>query len=378
MRFLDAGESHGRMLVAIVEGMPSNLEVDVSYINHELNMRQHGFGRGDRMKIEKDSVEIVSGISNGKTTGGPVTLIIQNRDYQNWEHLLNSKDRKKILRPRPGHADLSGAIKYNLDDIRDVIERSSARETAIRTAVGALASVFLREFGICAFSRVIQIGSVKDNNMADKADYAFAEKSEVMCSNAEVENLMIQEIVSASKRGDTLGGRFEVVIKNVPPGIGSYVHWDRRLDSRIAGAVMGIQGIKAVEIGNALSGIELSGSKFHDEIYYSQDKGYYRKTNNSGGIEGGMSNGEDIIIRAVMKPIPTLRVPLKSVDINTKNEEDAIFERSDVCSVPAAGIVARNVCMWEIADMVREKFGGDSMEETVSNFNSYIAYVKSR
>lgn len=378
MRFLDAGESHGRMLVAIVEGMPSNIEIDKSFIDAELARRQQGFGRGGRMRIEKDRVEIVSGVIGGRTTGAPVTLIIHNKDYENWEHILKNCESDKVLMPRPGHADLNGVLKYNLDNIRYVIERSSARETAIRTAVGALASLMLKELGINAVNRVIQIGKVKEEACMGREGFLYAEKSDIMCPNPEMEREAINEIKNAAENGDTLGGRFEIAITNVPPGIGSYVHWDRRLDSRLAGAVMGIQGIKAVEIGNAIEGIELPGSLFHDEIFYSDEDGYYRNTNNSGGIEGGVSNGQDIILRAFMKPIPSIKKSLSSVNIETKQPEKAVFERSDTCAVPAASIVAKNVCMWEIACAVLEKFGGDSMGELLSNYTSFISGLKRR
>lgn len=378
MRFLDAGESHGRALVAIVEGMPSNMDIDASIINYELKKRQCGFGRGGRMKIESDTVDILTGVRNGKTTGAPITLIINNKDYNNWERVINNAEAEKVLCPRPGHADLNGALKYNFDDIRNVIERSSARETAIRTAVGALASIFLKKFGIYARSRVIQIGLVKDNTGTEGADFNFAENSETMCSDLKYNEAMISEINSARDKGDTLGGRFEVVISNVPVGVGSYAQWDRRLDARLASAIMSIQGIKAVEIGNGEESAGIYGSKFHDEIFYSQDRGYYRKTNNAGGIEGGISGGEDVIIRASMKPIPTLKVPLMSVDIESKNGVSAAFERSDVCAVPSASIVGRNACMWEIACAMGEKFGGDSMEEITSNYRQYLDYLHQR
>lgn len=378
MRFLDAGESHGRMLTAIVEGLPSNIEIDKAFIDYELSKRQQGFGRGGRMKIENDTVDIVSGVIRGRTTGAPITLILHNKDYVNWKKVFDENITEKVLIPRPGHADLDGILKYNLDDIRAVIERSSARETAIRTAVGALASMMLKNLGIRVSSRVLQVGKAVDEIDAESADFDYAEKSELMCSNTEVEEKVLDEIKSVMEKGDTLGGKFEVVIKNVPPGLGSYVQWDRRLDSRLAGAVMGIQGIKAVEIGNAFSSLEHTGSSFHDEICYSRERGYFRKTNNSGGIEGGVSNGEDIIIHAVMKPIPTLKMPLSSVNIETKEEVDAAYERSDTCAVASAGIVARNVCMWEIACAVIEKFGGDCIEELLSNYSDYMKSVENR
>ncbi|KPU42259.1 chorismate synthase [Oxobacter pfennigii] len=375
MRYLDAGESHGEMFVAVVEGMPSNLIIDEDLINYELEKRQGGYGRGGRMKIEKDKINIVTGVRQGKTTGAPITLIIRNKDYENWKEKLNDPLNEKIQRPRPGHADLNGIIKYDLDDIRDIIERSSARQTSIRTSVGALATVFLKNFNIKVHSRVVQIGSAIDNSPVTEEGIKIAEASDLMCSSKECEEKMIEEITLAQEKGDTLGGKIEIIIKNVPAGLGSHVQWDKKLDARLAGAMMSIQGIKAVEIGMGSEVANLHGSKVHDEIYYSKDKGYYRGTNNAGGIEGGMSNGEDIIIRVSMKPIPTLRVPLSSVDISTKEACKAVFERSDVCAVPAAGVVARNAAMWEIACAVMEKFGGDSMKETTNNFNSYKEQV---
>lgn len=378
MRFLDAGESHGRFLTAIVEGMPSNIQIDVSKINYELERRQKGFGRGGRMSIERDEVEIVSGISLGKTTGAPITLIIRNRDYENWKETLSDPKRDKMLRPRPGHGDLNGIIKYDLDDIRDVLERASARETAVRTAVGALASIFLGYFNITVKSRVVQIGNVKDDTDIDDADFKYAEASDMMCSNETFEETVIEEIKKAKDKGDTLGGKFEVIVENVPPGIGSYSQWDRKLDGKLAGALMSIQGIKMVEIGGGGDSSGILGSKFHDEIYYSNDIGYYRKSNNAGGIEAGISNGEDIIIRATMKPIPTLKIPLASVDISTKEPNIAAFERSDICAVPSASVVARNVCMWEIACAFLDKFGGDSIGEILESYQRYMEYLKEK
>jgi chorismate synthase len=281
--------------------------------------------------------------------------------------------REAVTRPRPGHADLNGVLKYNLKDIRDVIERASARETAMRTAVGAFAAVFLKQFGIRDRSRVIQIGRVIDRTPSETLDFDYIENSQVMCSNPECEQDMMEEIKRAYEKGDSLGGRFEVVISNVPIGIGSYTQWDRKLDTRLAGAVMSIQGIKAVEMGNGFESALIPGSKFHDEICYTKSRGFYRLSNNAGGVEGGISNGEDIIVRASMKPIPTLRIPLRSVDIFTGEPAEAVFERSDVCAVTAAGIVARNACMWEIACSFLDKFGGDSIEEVTANYQRYIS-----
>lgn len=319
-RFLTAGESHGKCLTAIIEGLPSGLDIDVEFINSELKRRQQGYGRGDRMKIEADTVEITSGVRFGKTIGSPVTLVINNKDFSNWEKIMSSApenitDEKSFTTYRPGHADYAGSIKYNHADLRNVLERSSARKTAIEVAVGAVAKLLLKHYGIEGSSKILQIGQGK------------------------TEEEFHSEIDKAKEAGDTLGGKFEVTFKNLPVGLGSYTHWDRCIDGKIAQAVMSIPAVKSVSIGNGENAYEISGKNFHDEIYIENDK-IYRKTNNAGGIEGGMTNGEDLIIKAVMKPIPTLQTPLNTVDSKTKEQTTAHFERSDTCAAEACSVVA--------------------------------------
>ena len=360
-RFLTSGESHGMCLNAIIEGLPANVAIDNDFINQELAKRQQGYGRGARMQIETDKAQIKSGVRFGKTTGAPVCIEIQNKDWKNWTvpmsiepvdikdpDVLEAVNAKKITRVRPGHADLAGAQKYNQKDIRNILERSSARETASRVAVGAIAKCFLKEFGINGSSKVLQIGN------------SFEEEE------------MKQEIDKAKENGDTLGGRFEITFKNLPAGLGSFVHWDRRLDGRLAQALMSIPAVKAVEIGAGCLCSALQGSKTHDEIFYdTENSKYYRKTNNAGGIEGGMTNGEDVVLKVTMKAIPTMKQPLQSVDIDTKSPYCAHFERSDTCAVEACAIVGEAMAAIVLADAFLEKFGGDSIEETKRNFNSY-------
>ncbi|WP_427340585.1 chorismate synthase [Caloranaerobacter sp. DY30410] len=382
LRYLTGGESHGKGLIGIIEGFPANLKIDINFINNELRRRQMGYGRGDRMKIEKDKVEILSGIRNGKTIGSPITLFIKNKDWENWKDIMsideNKLDEDKIVtRPRPGHADLAGAIKYNHLDIRNVLERASARETAIRVAIGSIAKQFLKEFDIEIYSHVIQIGKIKiesDDISIDKIKNT--DNSPLRVIDSESEKKMINEIDKAKKAGDTLGGVFEIIATNIPIGLGSHVNWDRKLDGKIAQGMMSLQGIKGVEIGIGFRAAELFGSQVHDEIYY--DDGYKRYSNNAGGIEGGISNGSSIIVRAAMKPIPTLRKPLRSVDMKTKEKFEAQKERSDVCAVPSASIVAENILAWILANEIMIKFGGDSIEEVKDNYNRYIDYVNSR
>ncbi|MFH1825503.1 MAG: chorismate synthase [Candidatus Firestonebacteria bacterium] len=372
LRFLTGGESHGKCLVTIVEGMPSGLKLNIDDINVDLQRRQKGYGRGDRMLIEKDSAEILSGVRDGVTIGSPITILINNKDWENW------KDKKvpPITTPRPGHADLSGVIKYNYEDVRNVLERASARETAVRVAAGAVAKKLLKEFNIVVAGYVVEIGGIKTDlkNMTIK-DLARIENSLLRCADKKAEERMIKRIDLIKKRKDTIGGIFEIKVINVPVGLGSFMQWDRRLDTRLAGAVMSIPGIKGVEIGLGFRGASLSGSKYHDEIFYKA-KEFFRKTNNAGGIEGGISNGEDIILRAVMKSISTLYKPLNSIDIITKKKAKATVERSDICAVPSACVVAEAVASVEIASLFLEKFGGDSLNEVKRNYNSYVKYVK--
>lgn len=368
LKYFTAGESHGKCLTGIIEGFPSNVPIDVDKINTDLRRRQMGYGRGDRMKIEQDSIEILSGIRDSKTLGSPIAFTIQNRDYINWGKHMNpikvTDHSKKITKPRPGHADLCGAIKYNFTDIRNVLERSSARETAVRVAIGSITKQLVNYFGIDIVSHVIAIGNASlEENIWNIDKIKNADESPVRCINKDAENKMINEIEEAKKTGDSLGGIFEIHITGIPVGLGSHVHWDRKLDAKLAYNLMSIQGIKGVEIGEGFKNATLKGSDVHDEIFYDKEKGYYRKTNRAGGIEGGMSNGENIIIRCYMKPIPTLYKPLQSVDIETKESFMATIERSDTCALPAASIVGEMVAITVIAEEFLRKYGGDSLEE---------------
>lgn len=346
LRYLTAGESHGECLIAVLEGMVAGLGVDKKFIDAQLRLRQQGIGRGARMKIEKDQARILSGLRKGRTIGSPIAMMIKNKDF--------SIDRLPVVVcPRPGHADLAGAIKYDRDDIRDILERSSARETAARVSVGAVCKIFLKEFGINVSSKVTMIGGVSSDL-----------------------DMMKQRISSALSRCDTIGGVFEVAAKGVPCGLGSFTQADRRLDGRLAAALMSIQAIKGVEIGLGFEYAKKFGSQVHDAIYYEKSKGFYRHTNNAGGIEGGVSNGQPIIARCAMKPIATLLKPLDSVNIKTKKPTKATVERSDVCAVFSAGIVGEAAVAFEIANAMIEKFGGDSLDETKRNFDGYLKQVK--
>lgn len=345
LRFLTAGESHGEALVGILEGMPSGLKIDAGIINKDLKRRQQGYGRGQRMQIENDRAKVLSGIIRGVTIGSPIAILIENKDF--------SIDKLPAVKnPRPGHADMAGILKYGFKDARCILERASARETAVRVGIGAVCRVLLTEFGIAVSSSVLMIGGVKSQKMIEK------------------------RIDEAIRSKDTLGGIFEVIIKGVPPGLGSCAHWDRRLDTSIAAAVMSIPAVKAVEIGNAIECAAKPGSKVHDEIFYSREKGIYRKTNNAGGIEGGMSNGEDIIVRGYMKPISTLMDGLNTINIDTRKQVKASTERSDICAVPSAGVVGEAVSAFVIARALLEKFGGDSIVETKRNYKGYTAGLK--
>lgn len=370
LRYLTAGESHGVGLVGILEGLPSGLKINIDYINAQLKRRQAGFGRGPRMKVEEDKVEILSGIRKGETIGSPLAVYIKNEDYKIDE--LHS-----ITSPRPGHADLAGYLKYNSTDIRSVLERASARETAARVSLGALAKLFLREFGIEVCSHVVELGGVCADveNIKIQDIFIKAESSPVRCISKNAEKRMIAKIKSAMARKNTIGGTFEVVSVGVPVGLGSYAQWDKRLDGRLAQAVMSIPGVKGVEIGLGFRMKGIFGSKVHDPIYYKKPIGFYRKTNNCGGIEGGISNGEPIIIRGVMKPIATLSAPLESVDIFTKKVTLAAVERADVCVVPSAGVVAEAVTALELAGEFLEKFGCDSLKDIRSAYKQYMKRI---
>ncbi|KAB3526740.1 chorismate synthase [Alkaliphilus serpentinus] len=375
IRILTAGESHGKSLVGIIEGVPANFTIDLDSINKDLARRQLGYGRGPRMDIEKDKIEILSGIRGGKTLGSPISFLIQNKDYENWQEYMsidgNNKEDRRVTRPRPGHADLSGIQKYSFDDIRNVLERSSARETAVRVAAGSILKGILKDFNINVLSHVIAIGgaSVSDGTQ-DINLIKAADSSPVRCIEKSTEETILQKIQDAKLVGESLGGIFEVHIVGVPVGLGSYVHWDRKLDAKLAYSLMSIQGIKGVEMGEAFENANRLGSQTHDEIYYNSSEGYYRKTNYAGGIEGGMSNGQNIVIRCAMKPIPTLYKSLQSVDIITKEAVSASIERSDTCAVPAASVVGEMVAITVIAEEFFRKYGGDSKEEIMKRWQA--------
>jgi len=352
-RFLTSGESHGKCLNAIIDGVPAGFVIDLDFINGELKRRQGGFGRGDRMKIESDTAEIKSGVRFGKTTGAPICLEIKNTDFQNWQTVMSVEDieadksEKSFSKPRPGHADFAGSIKYDLKDLRDVLERSSARKTAIDVAVGAVAKLILKEFSISCHSTVTQIAD------------AFEEDQ-------------IKEKIEAAKiEGDTLGGKFEVVFENLPVGLGSHVQWDRKIDGVIAGAVMSIPAVKSVEIGLGVKSAEVFGSQMHDEIFIENGK-YIRKTNNAGGIEGGMTNGENLVIKACMKPIPTMKKPLSTVDFSDNSQTEAHFERSDVCAVYSCAVVAEAMVACVLVDEFLNKFGKDNITEIKTNYSNRV------
>jgi chorismate synthase len=403
LRYITAGESHGKALIGILEGIPSGLSISVEDIDRDLKRRQEGHGRGGRMKIESDHAEILSGVRWGKTISSPITLLIENKDWANWQEVMSSvnppippfsKGGKGgfVTRPRPGHADLAGAIKYNQHDIRNILERSSARETAMRVALGAMAKKFLSEFNIKVGSHVIQIGKIcsqqsvlKSQNLKEKEllnIFKKAEKSPVRCPDEVASKKMVKLIDKAIKEGNSLGGIFEVFVAGAPIGLGSHIQWDRRLDGRLAQALMSIQAIKGVEVGLGFDMSGRFGSEVMDEIFYDSSKfkvqssRFCRKTNYAGGIEGGMTNGMAITLRAAMKPIPTQRKPLQSVDIITKETAKAAYERSDICAVPAAGVIGEAMVALTIADAFLEKFGGDSIAEVKRNYDSYINYVK--
>ena len=398
MRYLTAGESHGKAITGILEGMPANLEIDKDEINLQLTRRQGGYGRGGRMEIEDDQIDIYSGIRGGKTLGTPISFQIENDDWPNWEEVLAPfgdngyeqdeveihKENKiktvkpKVTKPRPGHADLAGALKYNQTDLRNILERASARETAMRVTVGAFGRILLKEFGIDVTSHVKRIGGVE----LPERELSFAEireksaGSEVRCVDEAVTKDMIAEIDDCKEEGNSLGGVFEVRTTKLPTGLGSHVHWDRKLDAKLAQALMSIQAIKGVEVGLGFEAAKRRGSEVHDEIAYDDD--FYRLSNNAGGFEGGMTNGEPLVIKAAMKPIPTLYKPLSSVDLETKEEFKASVERSDVTAVPAASIVGENVVAFEVAKAFLAKFGGDSIEEIRDNYNNYLKKLEQR
>jgi len=380
-RFTTAGESHGRALVAIVEGLPAGMPVEVDQINHELKRRQWGYGRGGRMKIEQDQVEILSGVRHGLTLGSPVALMIENKDWANWIDVMATDPReiapersRRLKRPRPGHADLPGGQKFGARDLRNILERASARETAARVACGAFARQLLATFGAEVRSHVIQLGGIPEKplELTWEEISGIAEDAPLHCADSELQQRMIELIDQKREAGDTLGGVFEIVAQGVIPGLGSHTAWDLKLDGRLAQAVMSIPAVKAVSIGAGAEASSLPGSEVHDEIAYNDEtKEFIRETNRAGGLEGGITNGEEVRIRGNLKPLSTLRRPLRSVDIDTKQEESAAFERSDITAVPAAGVIGEAMVALVLASAMREKFGGDSLGEMRRNFEAY-------
>lgn len=382
LRYLTAGESHGPALTAIIEGLPAGIDLDSDRINQLLSRRQGGVGRGGRMSIEKDKVQFLSGVRGGKTLGSPLTIQIINRDWQSWQDIMATGqeaqlDQRTVTRPRPGHADLAGSLKYRQTDLRNILERSSARETAARVAVGAIAEEYLRAFNIQVQGQVSAIGPVK-SKMTTRIRPAELYDTPLYCPSPKATEAMLAAIEAAKAQGNTLGGVVTVIAEGLPAGLGTHVQWDRRLDGRLAQALMSIQSVKGVEIGLGMDTASLPGSQVQDEILYDQTKGYYRQTNRAGGLEGGMTNGEALIVRAALKPIPTLAMPLASVDIITKEKSVAAYERSDVCAVPAGAIVAEAAVAWVLADAVNEKFAGDHLEESLENYHRYLIYLKTR
>lgn len=405
-KFTTAGESHGPALVTIIEGVPAGLPIDKSSINRELWRRQQGYGRGGRMKIENDEVQILSGVRHGKALGSPIALMIENKDFVHWQEVMSAESLDKappnprtVTRPRPGHADLAGGQKYQTRDLRDILERASARETAARVAAGAVAKQLLEHYGVEIKSHVTKLGAVPDSPISATwmQIAAIPEDSLLNCADKKAEAAMIAHIDETKANGDTLGGIFEVVAKNVPVGLGSHTSWAEKLDGRIARAIMSIHAVKAVEIGTGVANAGLPGSEVHDEIYFEPQKRgdledretiseseirdqqsairniFVRRTNRAGGLEGGITNGEELRVRGYMKPISTLRKPLHSVDINTKESSLAAFERSDITAVPAAGVIGEAMLAIVLANSMREKFGGDSLDEMNQNFNSYVS-----
>ena len=384
LRYLTSGESHGKSLISILDGIPANIELNIDEINYELEKRQGGYGRGGRMKIEKDKINILGGVRGKITLGGPISIEIKNKDYENWIQYMNPMDNidfetKKVEKVRPGHADLVGCLKYDFEDARNVLERSSARETASKVAVGAICKQVLKNFNIDFISRVVQIGNVKDNNSYD-FDYIKenVDKSAVRCINKDVEKEIIKEIDKVKSEGDTLGGVVEIRVKNLIPGLGSYTQFDKKIDGELAMHLMSIQAIKGVEIGIGFDVAKLPGSNVMDEIYYNNEDGIKRKTNQLGGIEGGMTTGEELVIRCAMKPIPTLYKPLKSININTRESYSASIERSDNCAVPACSVVCENVVAFVICKYFLDKIGGDNLNDLKSNYNTYIKRLGDR
>ncbi|KWW51531.1 chorismate synthase [Bacillus cereus] len=388
MRYITAGESHGPQLTTIIEGVPAGLPLVADDINEELARRQKGYGRGRRMQIETDQVQIVSGVRHGETLGSPIALVVENRDFAHWTKIMGAEPlteqeekemKRKVTKPRPGHADLNGAIKYGHRDMRNVLERSSARETTVRVAAGAVAKKVLAELGITVAGHVIEIGGVeaKETTYCSIEELkSITEASPVRCLDEEAGNQMIKAIDDSKSNGDSIGGIVEVIVEGMPIGVGSYVHYDRKLDAKLAAAIMSINAFKGVEIGIGFEAAHRPGSEVHDEILWNEEHGYTRRTNNAGGLEGGMTTGMPIVVRGVMKPIPTLYKPLQSVDIDTKEPFTASIERSDSCAVPAASVVAEAVVAWELATALIEQFGLDRMDLIRENIEKHNEYAR--
>jgi chorismate synthase len=377
LRFTTAGESHGPGLTAVVEGLPAGLELRPEDIDRDLARRQLGHGRGGRMKIERDRAEVTAGVRHGRTLGSPIALRIENRDYANWEERMNpwpvEATVPEVHLPRPGHADLAGVQKFGFTDVRNVLERASARETAARVACGALAKTFLRGFGITVFSHVLQIGAVEAPVPArlGPEDFGAVDESPVRCLDEDASAAMVEEINRARKANESLGGVYEVIAFGVVPGLGSHVAWDERIDGRLAQAIMSIQAMKGVGVGDGFDLAGRVGSKAHDEIFWSEERGFYRETNRAGGIEGGMTTGDPVVVRGAMKPLPTLTKPLRSVDLATKEPAQALRERTDSCTVPAAGVVGEAMVALVLADECRRKFGGDHVDDALAAAAAY-------
>lgn len=388
MRYLTAGESHGPQLTTILEGLPAGMPLEAEDINKELLRRQKGYGRGRRMQIEKDMIQILGGVRHGYTLGAPIALVVENNDWKHWTKIMGqsaldledeSEVKRKISRPRPGHADLNGAMKYGHRDMRNVLERSSARETTVRVAAGAVAKKLLSLLGIEIASHVIEIGGVRASELEYQSINELKELTEnspVRCIDSEAEKKMMEAIDTAKKNGDSIGGIVEVIVEGMPSGVGSFVHYDRKLDAKIAGAMISINAFKGVEFGIGFEAARKPGSEVHDEIIWNQEKGYTRKTNRLGGFEGGMTTGMPIVVRGVMKPIPTLYKPLQSVDIETKEPFSASIERSDSCAVPAAAVVAESVVAWELANAIIEQFYSDRFETLANQVREYREYSR--
>jgi chorismate synthase len=385
--FRTAGESHGPALIALVEGIPANLLIDFDFIDNELRRRQGGYGRGGRMKIERDQVRWLSGVRHGKTLGSPIAMMIENRDWANWQEVMSSRDvgddvaaRRKVTRPRPGHTDLAGSVKFNQTDARNILERSSARETAARVAAGGVAKVFCRTFSIEILSHTTAIGDVRlpdDYQVTWDELEAIRNDDVARCVIPDTAAAMVGEIEKAQKDGDTVGGTFEVVARGIPPGLGSHTSWNSRLDGKLAQAVMCVNAVKAVEIGRGVQVAYKRGTAAHDEIAYdASERRFYRLSNRAGGIEGGITNGEDVRVVGYLKPIPTLKKALRSVDLITKEPFLAQHERSDTCTVPAAGVIGEAMVALVLAEALLEKFGGDSIEETIRNYEGYLEQVR--